>query len=55
MFVPKDESYIKMQVSDFLAQETFTKIIAFKRFMDYDYILTDEFLLQAENPFAKQG
>lgn len=41
MFVPEDESYITLKVSEFLSQQSFTKVISFRRFFGYDYILTD--------------
>ena len=55
IFMPKQERLIKLQYSDFLAKQEFSKIISFKRVFEYDYILTDKFLLKARNPYNPSG
>lgn len=41
IFSPIQDKYVKLQYSDYLKTQTFTNIIAFKRYFMFDYILTD--------------
>ena len=52
IFEPRDDTYIRLTYSDYLVKKEFTKILAFKRYFSFDYILTDTFLVKARNPYA---